>query len=90
LLDGQRQEFNRALIGREFGVLFDKPGRLQGQIAGRAPYLLPVQVMGPSQLIGTVANVRIADVSANSLFGELVASPHDYSREPRVLAAGVS
>jgi tRNA-2-methylthio-N6-dimethylallyladenosine synthase len=90
LLEAQRQEFNRALIGREFGVLFDKPGRLEGQIAGRAPYLLPVQVMGPSQLIGTVANVRIADVSANSLFGELVASPHDYSREPRVLAAGVS
>jgi tRNA-2-methylthio-N6-dimethylallyladenosine synthase len=90
LLDGQRQEFNRALIGREFGVLFDKPGRLSGQIAGRAPYLLPVQVMGPSQLIGTVANVRIADVSANSLFGELVASPQDYSEKPRVLAAGVS
>jgi tRNA-2-methylthio-N6-dimethylallyladenosine synthase len=90
LLDGQRQEFNRALIGREFGVLFDKPGRLSGQIAGRAPYLLPVQVMGPSQLIGKVADVRITDVGSNSLFGELVASPQDYSEKPRVLAAGVS
>jgi tRNA-2-methylthio-N6-dimethylallyladenosine synthase len=90
LLDRQRQEFNRALIGRAFGVLFDKPGRLQGQIAGRAPYLLPVQVMGPSQLIGKVAGVRITDVGSNSLFGELVASPQDYSEKPRVLAAGVS
>ncbi|HVT55555.1 MAG TPA: tRNA (N6-isopentenyl adenosine(37)-C2)-methylthiotransferase MiaB [Xanthobacteraceae bacterium] len=90
LLDRQRQEFNRALIGREFGVLFDKPGRLQGQIAGRAPYLLPVQVMGPSELIGKVADVRIVDVGANSLFGELAASAQNYSEKPRVLAAGVS
>lgn len=90
LLETQRQEFNRALIGAEFGVLFDKPGRLPGQIAGRAPYLLPVQVMGPSHLIGKVAKVQIVDVGSNSLFGELAASPHDYSEEPRVLAAGVS
>ena len=87
LLEAQRQEFNRSLVGREFGVLFDKPGRLPGQIAGRAPYLLPVQVMGPSHLIGKVAAVRIKDVSTNSLFGELVMPAQGYSQEPRALAA---
>ncbi len=91
LLEAQRQAFNRALIGQEFGVLFEKPGRLPGQIAGRAPYLLPVQVMGPSHLIGKVGQVRIVDVSTNSLFGELVAPSRDYNQKPRVLAAaGVS
>jgi tRNA-2-methylthio-N6-dimethylallyladenosine synthase len=91
LLEAQRQEFNRDLCGREFGVLFDKPGRLDGQIAGRAPYLMPVQVMGPSHLIGKVAPVRIVEAGSNSLFGELVTPPQDYQEEPRVLAAaGVS
>lgn len=87
LLEAQRQEFNRSLVGREFDVLFDKPGRLPGQIAGRAPYLLPVQVMGPSHLIGKVASVRIVNVSTNSLFGELVMPAQGYQQEPRALAA---
>jgi tRNA-2-methylthio-N6-dimethylallyladenosine synthase len=87
LLEQQRQEFNRALKGREFDVLFEKPGRLEGQIQGRAPYLLPVQVMGPSQLIGKVARVRITEISSNSLFGELVNPASDYHREPRAFAA---
>jgi tRNA-2-methylthio-N6-dimethylallyladenosine synthase len=87
LLEAQRQEFNRALIGRAFDVLFEKPGRLEGQIQGRAPYLLPVQVMGPSHLIGKVAAVRITDAGSNSLFGELVSTISDYNQEPRTLAA---
>ncbi len=87
LLEAQRQGFNRALVGRQFGVLFDKPGRLTGQIQGRAPYLLPVQVMGPSHLIGKVAEVRITDVSSNSLFGELVTPAANYNEEPQALAA---
>jgi len=91
LVEQQRQEFNRDLCGQEFDVLFDKPGRLEGQIAGRAPYLLPVQVMGPSHLIGKVAKVRVADVGSNSLFGELIGSEQDYQEEPQNLAAaGVS
>jgi tRNA-2-methylthio-N6-dimethylallyladenosine synthase len=87
LLEAQRQEFNRALKHREFDVLFEKPGRLEGQIQGRAPYLLPVQVMGPSQLIGKVARVRITEISSNSLFGELVSLASDYHGEPRAFAA---
>ncbi len=91
LLEEQRQAFNRDLCGREFDVLFEKPGRLEGQIAGRAPYLMPVQVMGPSHLIGKVARVRITEAGSNSLFGELVTPVPDYQQEPRKLAAaGVS
>jgi tRNA-2-methylthio-N6-dimethylallyladenosine synthase len=87
LLEAQRQEFNRAMKGREFDVLFEKPGRLNGQIQGRAPYLLPVQVMGPSQLIGKLARVRITEISSNSLFGELLRPASDYREEPRAFAA---
>ncbi len=34
----QRQAFNAATVGRELEVLFEKPGRHQGQIAGKSPY----------------------------------------------------
>ena len=51
-------------------MLFEKPGRHPGQIAGRSPYLQPVQVMAPDALIG---DDRARDASttpdANSLFG---------------------
>ena len=44
LLERQQRAFNRSLIGRTLDVLFEKPGRLAGQIVGRSPYLQPVQV----------------------------------------------
>ena len=36
----------RALVGRTVDVLFEKPGRLPGQMVGRSPCLQPVQVDG--------------------------------------------
>ncbi len=59
LLERQQRAFNRSLIGRTLDVLFEKPGRLAGQIVGRSPYLQPVQVSAPASHIGTIAAVRI-------------------------------
>ena len=56
-------------------VLFEKPGRLPGQIAGRSPYLQPVHVMAPPDIIGETAMVAITDISTNSLFGTIASSP---------------
>jgi tRNA-2-methylthio-N6-dimethylallyladenosine synthase len=73
--------------GMTFDVLFEKTGRYPGQIVGRSPYLLPVQVMAPSSLIGEVAPVRITGLSSNSLFGTLVDTLANAPREadhPRV------
>jgi tRNA-2-methylthio-N6-dimethylallyladenosine synthase len=58
-------------------VLLEKPGRYPGQIVGRSPYLHPVQVMAPAEMIGDIAAVTITEVSANSLFGTLVGSVVD-------------
>jgi tRNA-2-methylthio-N6-dimethylallyladenosine synthase len=58
-----------------FDVLFEKTGRHPGQIVGRSPYLQPVQVMGPTSLIGEIASVIVTDLSPNSLFGALAGSP---------------
>jgi tRNA-2-methylthio-N6-dimethylallyladenosine synthase len=74
-IDHHQTAFNEACAGRSFDVLFEKPGRLAGQLVGRSPYLQPVNVMAPSPLIGEIASVRITGVGSNSLFGALRAGP---------------
>jgi tRNA-2-methylthio-N6-dimethylallyladenosine synthase len=75
-LEQHRQAFNVQCRGKILSVLFERPGRLPGQLVGRSPYLQPVQAMAPSALIGEVANVEITTVGSNSLFGSLKAQPN--------------
>jgi tRNA-2-methylthio-N6-dimethylallyladenosine synthase len=63
--------FNSTCVGRTLDVLFEKSGRLPGQLVGRSPYLQPIQVMAPTSLIGTVVPVIVTTAGANSLFGTL-------------------
>jgi tRNA-2-methylthio-N6-dimethylallyladenosine synthase len=88
LLEHQRRTFNRSLVGRTFYVLFDKPGRLPGQIVGRSPYLQPVQVNAPQDRIGTIAAVRVVESGAKSLAGEIVAAASERTPRGAELAAG--
>jgi tRNA-2-methylthio-N6-dimethylallyladenosine synthase len=69
LLEAQRQAFNRGTVGRTLDVLLEKPGRHPGQVAGKSPYLQPVQLEGEHR-IGEIVPVRIVRAGANSLFGE--------------------
>ena len=73
-IDRQYAAFRAQCVGRTFDVLFERRGRYPGQLAGRSPYLLPVQVMAPETMIGEIAAVTITDISANSLFGALAAN----------------
>jgi len=69
LLEEQRQAFNASCVGREMDVLFDRKGRHPGQVAGRSPYLQPVQVEAEGIGIGDVVRVKIVSNGTNSLFG---------------------
>jgi tRNA-2-methylthio-N6-dimethylallyladenosine synthase len=71
LLLQQQDDANRAAIGKTMPVLFEKPGREKGQLVGRTPYLQPVHVQASHALIGHVAEVKIAMLTANSLHGAL-------------------
>jgi tRNA-2-methylthio-N6-dimethylallyladenosine synthase len=71
LLGRQQAAFAAGLVGRTLDVLFEKPGRQPGQIVGRSPYLLPVQVLGDPSLIGTIAPVLVEKTGPHSLFGRL-------------------
>ena len=74
LLDEQRHGFDAATVGRTVGVLFEKPGRHQGQIIGKSPYLQAVFAEGAQSLIGQVVPVRIEAAAPNSLQGVIASS----------------
>jgi tRNA-2-methylthio-N6-dimethylallyladenosine synthase len=72
LLRTQQASFGVSCVGQTLPVLFTGHGRHPGQIAGRSPYLQPVHVAGPAELIGAEIPVRIAASLPNSLSGTLV------------------
>jgi tRNA-2-methylthio-N6-dimethylallyladenosine synthase len=86
-IDRHQAAFNARCVGRTLEVLFEKPGRLPGQLVGRSPYLQPVQAMAPASLIGEVRRVTITRAGANSLFGELATAPAARASEPARLEA---
>jgi tRNA-2-methylthio-N6-dimethylallyladenosine synthase len=79
LLNSQQIAFNTAQMGRVLPVLFDKPSKQPGQMAGRSPYLQPVHVTLPdgdfeaqaAALKGRILAVEITGAHANSLSGRL-------------------
>jgi tRNA-2-methylthio-N6-dimethylallyladenosine synthase len=72
LLSGQQRDFNEACVGRVLPVLFEKPGRHEGQLVGRSPYLQSVHVAAGDNRIGEIIPALISGASANSLSGSLV------------------
>src|SRR5215217_2102808 len=71
LLEMQRQAFNHGTVGQTLDVLLEKPGRHPGQMAGKSPYLQPVQFQSDRHQIGEIVTVRIMQAGSNSLFGEV-------------------
>jgi tRNA-2-methylthio-N6-dimethylallyladenosine synthase len=71
LLRRQQTAFNTACLGLTVPVLFTGPGRRPGQIGGRSPWLQPVHVTGPADLIGAEVPVTVTAANPNSLSGTL-------------------
>ena len=72
LIEDQRQTFNRASVGQRLEVLFEKPGRREGQVIGRSPTMQSVFADGPQSLIGELMLVEMVDVEPRSLRGRIV------------------
>jgi tRNA-2-methylthio-N6-dimethylallyladenosine synthase len=69
LLNRQQAEIQAAMVGREVGVLFEKPGRMAGQLVGKSDHLHAVHAQAPESLLGRIARVKIVDSAPNSLAG---------------------
>ncbi|MBC6437269.1 MAG: tRNA (N6-isopentenyl adenosine(37)-C2)-methylthiotransferase MiaB [Rhodobacteraceae bacterium] len=72
LLGAQQRTTQEAMVGRVVRVLFEKPGRLEGQQVGKSEYLHAVHAAAPKAIRGQIAPVRLTGSSANSLAGELI------------------
>jgi tRNA-2-methylthio-N6-dimethylallyladenosine synthase len=72
LIEDQRQTFNLASVGQRLEVLFEKPGRREGQVIGRSPTMQSVFAEGPQSLIGELMQVEMVAVEPRSLRGRIV------------------
>jgi tRNA-2-methylthio-N6-dimethylallyladenosine synthase len=85
-IDRQQAAYNARCIGLTLDVLFEKSGNRPGQLVGRSPYLQPVHVMAPTELIGETHQVTITDLGTYSLHGTLARAA---ARAPQLAATGV-
>jgi tRNA-2-methylthio-N6-dimethylallyladenosine synthase len=72
LLTAQQRAAQEAMVGREVGVLYEKPGRRDGQMIGKSDHLHAVHVNDAAGRVGELVRVRILASSANSLAGERI------------------
>jgi len=74
LLNRQADAFNHLTVGRVCDVLFEKPGRHDGQVVGRSPWLQPVHLQAGAaagSMIGQIRRVHIDAVTSRSLAASL-------------------
>jgi len=72
LITQQQRAAQAAMVGREVGVLYEKPGRLPGQMVGKSDHLHAVHVTDPAGHAGELVRVRITAAAPNSLAGERI------------------
>jgi len=72
LLSEQQRSIQDQMVGREVKVLFEKPGRMPGQLIGKSEYLHAVHATCPDTAKGEIRRVRITGTESNSLAGELI------------------
>lgn len=73
LLKSQAACFNQSTVGQTLDVLLERPGRHEGQLIGRSPYMQAVYVASGSESLGQIVSVKIEATSANSISGTIVA-----------------
>jgi tRNA-2-methylthio-N6-dimethylallyladenosine synthase len=70
LVTEQQRAAQMAMVGREVGVLYEKAGRLPGQMVGKSDHLHAVHVEDKAGQVGDLVRVRITASAPNSLAGE--------------------
>jgi tRNA-2-methylthio-N6-dimethylallyladenosine synthase len=87
LVDARAAAFMRASVGSAVDVLFERPGRVPGQLVGRSPWLMPVHVDADAAMIGRIARVTVTGAGTNSLFGTLSDASPAFSTRPALAGA---
>ena len=69
LLKHQQQKVQESMVGGTVSVLFERPGRMPGQLTGKSEYLHAVHADCSESLIGRIAPVKVTRSEPNSLAG---------------------
>lgn len=77
LLSQQQKAFNEASVGLHLPVLLTGPGRHEGQMVGRSPYLQPVHLDAPTTDHGMIVMTEITAAISNSLSAVAIDSTQD-------------
>lgn len=72
LLFSYQLKFNKECLGKIMPVLFESKGRHAGQLIGRTPYMQNLHADLPKENLNKIINVRVTEVTTNSLSGEPV------------------
>ena len=72
LLFSYQLKFNKECLGKIMPVLFETKGRHAGQLIGRTPYMQNLHADLPKENLNKIINVRVTEVTTNSLSGEPV------------------
>lgn len=72
LLTKHQTEFQDSMVGKTVPVLLEKPGREEGQMVGKSPYLHAVHMLASKSDVGKVVNAKIVATERNSLSGVVV------------------
>jgi tRNA-2-methylthio-N6-dimethylallyladenosine synthase len=72
LISLQQAAFNCETLGRRTSVLLEKPGKLEGQLIGKSPWLQSVHILGEGLSIGDIVDVDITEAGPLSLKGEML------------------
>mgnify|MGYP002777037591 CR=1 FL=1 len=66
-LTRQQHAAQDAMVGHTVRVLYEKPGRLPGQMAGKSEHQMAVHVEDPAGRVGDLVAARVVAASSNSL-----------------------
>ncbi len=74
LITEQQRARQEAMVGRVVGVLYEKPGRIAGQMIGKSDHLHAVFVNDSLGKVGELVQVKILASSSNSLAAERISA----------------
>ena len=67
LITEQQRAAQAAMVGREVAVLYEKPGRLPGQMVGKSQHLMAVHVTDAGGKVGDLVRATVTASAPNSL-----------------------
>ena len=74
LITEQQRARQEAMVGLQVGVLYEKPGRIAGQMIGKSDHLHAVFVNDSLGQVGELVQVKILASSSNSLAAERISA----------------